>query len=357
MPYMHSIWKNRVKAHKPLNRRTHMGQQQKPIAVLGAGSWGSALTLYLSRREPEVRLWSVIPEEITAINNDRSNKQYLPGIDFPKSIKASADLAATLHNVQDILLAVPSIGYRNTLSLLKPLLQPGMRLLSATKGLDESTSQLPNEMVEEILGTAYPFAVLSGPTFAREVAQGLPCALDIASEDEVFLHELHQRLDSDIFKINLVQDIVGVEIGGIVKNIIAITTGMSDGKALGANARSAIITFGFNEIIRLAVAMGANPATLTGLSGIGDLMLTCSDDQSRNRRLGLALGQGDSIQAAEEKIGQVVEGKRNAGLVLKLAHQVGIKMHVCEYTQKVLLGEMSAAEALQKIFLQPSTAI
>ena len=328
----------------------------KPITLLGAGSWGTALALYLGRRGQPVNIWSIDRSEIDAMIADRCNQRFMPGFPLPETICPMADLAAAVKNVNDILVVVPSIGFRHTLNLVKPYLTPQSRILCATKGLDAESGQLLNEVTKDVLGTAYPFAVLSGPSFAREVAAGLPCAVVIASENASFRNDLAQRFNSDIFRIYTSQDVIGVEVGGATKNVIAIATGISDGMALGANARSALITRGLSEIIRLGTALGGQLETFIGLAGLGDLILTCSDDQSRNRRLGLALGKGQSITAAEEAIGQVVEGKRNAELISQLAQQHGIEMPICQTIWQILQGKLSTQEAVSHLLSRPASS-
>jgi glycerol-3-phosphate dehydrogenase (NAD(P)+) len=325
------------------------GQQLKPIAILGAGSWGTALAMYLARRGQPVQIWSIETSEITAMRSDRANNQYLPGIKLPDLIRPIANLPEAIKDVDDILIVVPSAGFRQTLTSLKPLIHPGVRIICATKGLDIETGQLLSEVTEEILGKNHPFAVLSGPSFAREVAHGLPCAVVIASLHQPFSNELKHRFNSPLFRIYPSVDVIGVEVGGVTKNVIAIATGISDGMEHGANARSALITLGLAEIIRLGVALGGKPETFIGLSGLGDLILTCSDNQSRNRRLGLAVGKGQNILEAEREIGQVVEGKRNAELVANLAHQHGIDMPICEMVWQILQGKVNAKEGIDML--------
>jgi glycerol-3-phosphate dehydrogenase (NAD(P)+) len=321
----------------------------KPITILGAGSWGTALALYLARRGQIVRLWSIDKSEIDAMLKDRANNRFMPGFDFPEQIHPMENLAEAVKGVEDILVVVPSVGFRHTLSLLKPLAGPDAGIICAAKGLDTETGQLLSEVAFEVMGKERKFAALSGPSFAREVAAGLPCAVVIASEHKDFLAGLKERFNSPIFRIYTSDDITGVEVGGVAKNVIAIATGISDGMELGANARSALITRGLAEIIRLGQALGGKLETFVGLSGLGDLILTCSDNQSRNRRLGLAVGKGHDIQTAEREIGQVVEGKRNAELIVKLAKQHDIDMPVCEVTWQILQGEITAKEAVDKL--------
>lgn len=323
-----------------------MSQQTlKPIAILGAGSWGTAIALYLARREQRVQLWSVDANEIKALKADHANKQFLPGFPFPDTIHPTDSLAEALSNVEDILIAVPSVGYRNTLTLLKPMLAPHMRILSVTKGLDSEHNELLHEVAATILGDDHPFAVLSGPSFAREVAAGLPTSVSIASKDKKFRDDLIQRFYSPIFRCYPSDDIIGTEIGGVAKNVIAIATGISDGMELGSNARSALITQGLAEIIALGTTLGGKLETFIGLAGLGDLILTCSDDLSRNRRLGLAIGKGKSIAMAEKEIGQVVEGKNSAELINKLATTHGVTMPICHAVNQILQGKMAVKEA------------
>lgn len=253
-------------------------QPVRPIAILGAGSWGTALALYLSRRGQTVKIWSVEPAEIEAMLKEKANNRFLPGFTLPETIQPTADLAQAVKDVDDIVIVVPSAGFRSTLTLLKPILSSKARIICASKGLDTETGQLLGDIAEEILGKKHLFAVLSGPSFAREVAAGLPCAVVIASHDKHLLSDLTARFNSPLFRIYTSDDVTGVEFGGVAKNVIAIATGISDGMELGANARSALITRGLAEIIRLGKALGGKLETFVGLSGLGDLILTCSDN-------------------------------------------------------------------------------
>lgn len=325
------------------------GRHLKPIAVLGAGSWGSALALHLARRGQTVRLWSVLKAEIDDLQRDKANQRFLPGFPFPAQIEPSADLAQVVHDVNDVLMVIPSAGFRDTLVALKPLMPAKARLICATKGLDEQTGQLLSEVIHEILGDQYPFAFLSGPSFAREVAAALPCAVMVASQDSSLLADVKNRFHTPSFHVETTDDVIGVQWGGVAKNVIAIATGVVDGMEWGANARSALITRGLAEMISLGKALGGRLETFIGLSGLGDLILTCSDNQSRNRRLGLALGKGQDIAAAEREIGQVVEGKRNAELVYKLAQQHKITMPICEAIWHIFEGKTTAKAAMQTL--------
>lgn len=320
-----------------------------PIAVLGAGSWGTALALYLSRRGQPVHIWSVDKAEVDAMLADKANNRYLPGHPFPDTLKPIANLAEAVNDTRDILIAVPSVGFRSTITALKPLIGAKARLICATKGLDENTGQLLHDMAAEILGKQQEFAALSGPSFAKEVAAGLPTAVVAASRNTSFVSDIIATFDSSIFRVHPSDDVVGVEIGAVVKNVVAIATGMTDGMSFGANARSALITQGLEEMIRLGMALGAKRETLIGLAGLGDLILTCTDNQSRNRRLGLAIGKGQSVEEAEKEIGQVVEGKRNAELIDKLAKKHNVTMPICATMWLILQGKTLAKDAFAKM--------
>lgn len=324
--------------------------EQKPIAILGAGAWGTALALHLARMHQTVFLWSAFKEEITALKTDKANQRFLPGYPFPATIQPTEDIAAAIDAVEDILIVIPSVAFRKTLQLLQPHLQTKHRIICATKGIDATSGNFLNEVTWEILGRHIPFAVLSGPSFAKEVASGLPTAVVLASHDKSFLQKLQRRFTNNVFRTVLSKDVIGVELGGVGKNIIALAVGIVDGMTLGANARSALLTYGFQEMQLLCVALGGNLATLTGLSGFGDLILTSLDDLSRNRRFGKALGEGISVKEAEEKIGQAVEGKQNVDFLVQLAQQHNIEMPVSTMVQTILRGNSSAHDAFDHWF-------
>lgn len=326
----------------------------KPVTILGAGSWGTAIALYLARRGQTVRLWSFEINEVAALLAERTNNQFLPGYPFPDTIAPTANLAEALKDIEDVIIAVPSVGFRDTLAMLKALIAPSIRLTCATKGLDEETGQLLHEVAMEMLGADHPYAVLSGPSFAREVAAGLPTAVSIASKNKMQRNDLIQRFNSPIFRTYPSDDVVGTEVGGVAKNVIAIATGIADGMELGANARSALITRGLAEIIALGTAMGGKLETFVGLSGLGDLILTCGDNQSRNRRMGLAIGKGKDMEAAEKEIGQVVEGKQSAELVEKLAAKHGINMPICSAIRQILQGKVDPKETFMALITSSS---
>ncbi len=285
-------------------------------------------------------------ELFEAMTRDGENARYLPGVPFPSNLKPSADLAACLDGVRDILVAVPSHGLRDTLAAIKPFLRPDSRICWATKGFELHSGKLPHQVVAEELGDDRPVAVLSGPTFAKEVADGLPTAMTIAANDEDFAQTLAAALSDDNFRAYTSDDIVGVEVGGAIKNVLAIGAGMCDGLGFGANARVALITRGLVELTRLGVALGAQQETMMGLAGMGDLVLTCTDNLSRNRRMGLALASGMSIEEAQEEIQQVVEGVMAAEAVKEVADNLGIEMPICHQVYRILYEGASPREAV-----------
>ncbi len=274
------------------------------------------------------------------------NTRYLPGIKFPTNLKTSPDLAVCLDGVRDILMAVPSHGLRETLSAIRPFLRDDSRICWATKGFELHSGKLPHQVVAEELGDDRPVAVLSGPTFAKEVAEGLPTAMTIASSDEDFAEALAAALSDDNFRAYTSDDMAGVEVGGAVKNVLAIGAGMCDGLGFGANARVALITRGLVELTRLGVALGAQQKTMMGLAGMGDLVLTCTDNLSRNRRMGLALASGKTIDEAQEEIQQVVEGVLAAEAVKEVAEALGIEMPICHQVYRILYEGASPREAV-----------
>lgn len=319
------------------------------IAVLGAGSWGTALAILLARQGHGVRLWGHLQEDITPLQRDLCNEHYLPGIPFPPDLTASADLAATLAGVRDILVVVPSHAFAKVLQQLKPLLTDQQRVSWATKGLELGTGRFLHEVFHDILGVTIPHAVISGPTFAREVALGQPTAVTVASTDADLAQDLAEILSCADFRAYISSDLQGVELGGAVKNVMAIAAGISDGLGFGANARAALITRGLHEIITLGTTLGGHPETFMGLAGVGDLVLTCTDDQSRNRRLGLALGRGTAMDTAIAEIGQAVEGVHTAREVIALAQRHDVEMPISEQVNKVLFAAHDPMLAVREL--------
>jgi glycerol-3-phosphate dehydrogenase (NAD(P)+) len=320
----------------------------KPIAILGAGAWGTALAIHLAHRGQEVRLWSMAPAEISAMLSKRENS-FLPGFTLNDAIIPTSDLAEALLDVNDVIIAIPSVAFRKTLTMLHRLNRQDLRIISATKGLEAEKGQLLHQVVTDELGDATQFAVISGPSFAKEVAALQPTSIMIASHHQSLISDMQTRFQNDTFRLFPTNDVVGVEIGAIIKNIAAIAVGIADGLQLGANAKSAIITQGLHEMLLLGNTLHARTETLVGLAGAGDLILTCTDNQSRNRRFGLALGQGKTVAIAEKEIGHVVEGKSNLDLALKLAKKQGITLVIANAVSQLLLNQCAAIEAVNKI--------
>ena len=293
-----------------------------------------------------MRLWGRDANQLAAIAADGENKRYLPGARFPENLTATTDLQRCLDGVDDILVSVPSHGLRETLTLIKPLLTDRARLCWATKGFELSSGLLPHQVAAQVLGNDLPMAVLSGPTFAKEVGDGLPTAMTVAANDSAFAADLAQSLSGEKFRAYTSEDIVGVEVGGAVKNVLAIGAGLSDGLGFGANTRIALINRGLAEMTRLGVALGAKQDTFMGLAGMGDLVLTCTDNLSRNRRMGLALASGKSIDEAQEEIQQVVEGVLAAKAVREVALQQAVEMPICEMIYRIIYDGVPPAEAV-----------
>ncbi|CAI1164640.1 Glycerol-3-phosphate dehydrogenase [NAD(P)+] [Serratia proteamaculans] len=316
------------------------------MTVIGAGSYGTALAITLARNGHSVVLWGHNPEQIQKMQHDRCNQAFLPDVAFPNTLLLEADLARALAASRDVLVVVPSHVFGDVLRQLKPHLRPDARIVWATKGLEAETGRLLQDVAREALGEAIPLAVVSGPTFAKELAAGLPTAIALASTDAQFAEDLQQLLHcGKSFRVYSNPDFIGVQLGGAVKNVIAIGAGMSDGIGFGANARTALITRGLTEMTRLGSALGADPSTFMGMAGLGDLVLTCTDNQSRNRRFGIMLGQGKGVQEAQDSIGQVVEGYRNTKEVLALAQRYGVEMPITEQIYQVLYCHKNAREA------------
>jgi glycerol-3-phosphate dehydrogenase (NAD(P)+) len=319
------------------------------MVVLGAGSWGTALALQLARSGAPVILWDHDAAQVARLRTERENKRYLPGVTLPDNIRLEADLATALRAARDVLVVVPSHAFRSVLQTVRPLLPADHRVCWATKGLEAGSGRLLHEVAEEVLGRAVPLAVISGPTFAREVAEGLPTAVTVAARDQAFARELAQRLHTETFRAYTSDDVIGVEVGGAVKNVLAIAAGIADGLGFGANARTALITRGLVEIMRLSELLGGRHDTLMGLAGLGDLVLTCTDNQSRNRRLGLALGTGQTLTAALAAIDQVVEGVQTAREVHALAQRIGVEMPITEQVYAVLYQGVAPKQAVHAL--------
>ena len=320
------------------------------VAVVGAGSWGTALAVQFARSGCDVRLGGVVELDLLEkMVEDRENVRYLPDVSFPENLVACPDLEQCLEDARVVLVAVPSHGLRQTLETIEPMLGPDSRICWATKGFELKTGRLPHQVAADVLGPDRPVAVLSGPTFAKEVGAGLPTAMTIASNDSDFVNALAVAISDDNFRAYTSDDIIGVEVGGAVKNVLAIGAGMSDGLGFGANTRIALINRGLVELMRLGVALGAKRETFMGLAGMGDLVLTCTDNLSRNRRMGLALAAGKTVEEAQEEIQQVVEGVLAAKAVHEVAEETGIEMPICNQVYRILYEGASPRQAVEAL--------
>ena len=319
------------------------------IAILGAGSWGTALALLAARNGCQTLLWGHNKEQIAMMAKLRKNQRYLPNHPFPENLSVTAELAEIGAFTDLILVCVPSHAFKNTLIQLKPHVSSHVKVAWASKGFNPDDGSLLHQIVADLFSVQTPAAILSGPTFALEVANNLPTAITIASSQAVFAKELSNILHSDLFRTYTSSDVIGVEVGGAVKNVLAIAAGIADGLGFGANTRAALITRGLNEIIRLGIKLGGNPETFMGLAGLGDLILTCTDNQSRNRRFGLALGVGKDQATATLEIGQEIEGISAAKETYLLAKKYAIDMPIIEQTYKVLYEGLAPLTAVHNL--------
>ena len=326
-----------------------MTDRATAVAVLGAGSWGTALASLIARNGHPTTLWGRDAATVEAIDQRHENLRYLPGIPLPERLRATTDLARALEGAALILVVVPSHAFRETLAELAPLRAPGVGISWATKGFEPGSGRFLHEVAGELVGDDVPLAVVTGPSFAKEVASGLPTAVTVQSEDEDFARSVADVLHGPSFRAYTGTDMRGAELGGAMKNVLAVATGAADGMELGLNARTGLITRGLNEMLRLNRAIGGRPETLMGLAGLGDLVLTCSGDLSRNRRLGLALGRGERLEDAVRAIGQVVESVQTADEVMRLANRHEIELPISSNVQAVLHGEISPAEGLARL--------
>lgn len=310
--------------------------EHKSFAVLGAGSYGTALAIVLASNGHRVKMWARDAQQAQAMQQERSNTRYLPDVAFPETLQVSSDIAEVMSDPAVVLVAVPSHAFRSALESIKPHLSSTTPIIWASKGLDPDTGELLGNVLIEELGESQPHAILSGPSFAKEMAHGMPTAISLASNQRELAEELALDFHNDRFRVYISTDVIGLQVGGAVKNVVAIGAGIADGLGFGSNARTALITRGLAEMKRLGVALGGKPETFNGMAGMGDLVLTCTDDQSRNRRFGLALGQGGDREGAEQAIGQVVEGVRNAHEIHMLSERAGVEMPICEAIYKII---------------------
>ena len=320
------------------------------VTVIGAGSYGTSLAILLARNGHPTLLWGHNPDKMTVLQHDRQNRQFLPNIPFPDLLQIESNLQTAVLAAPILLIVVPSHAFASILTQIKPFLRQDSKIVWATKGLEVDTGRLLQDVAREILGDKIPLAVISGPTFAKEVASGSPTAVTVASTNEEFLTELQSLFHcSKSFRVYSSKDFIGVQLGGAIKNVIAIGAGLSDGLGFGANARTALITRGLAEMMRLGAVLGADPATFMGMAGLGDLVLTCTDNQSRNRRFGILLGQNKSIQEAQDIIAQVVEGCKNTKEVWSLAQKHHVDMPITEQIYRILYEHKDPKQAAMEL--------
>jgi len=318
------------------------------FAVLGAGSWGTALAVQLARNGVPTTLWGRTPQAVVDMATTRRNARYLPDLELPDALQLSAAHARFERDAGTLLLAVPSHAFDDLLLAIAPWVAPGVGIAWATKGFDPASGRFLHELVAERL-PGHAAAVVTGPSFAREVALGLPTALTVHSADAAFAQDVARALHSPRFRAYTGNDVLGAELGGAMKNVLAVATGVADGMQMGLNARAGLITRGLAEMLRLGGALGTRAETLMGLAGLGDLVLTCTGDLSRNRRLGLALGRGTPLAQAIAEIGQVVESVQTVDTVMKLADAHGVELPITALVQKVLHEELTPAEGMRAL--------
>lgn len=327
------------------------------LSVLGGGSYGTALAMAVASKGLEVCLYDHKPERALEMEQTRFNQRYLPQIRFPDSLHVTGDLKQAVESSNHILIVVPSSAFSELIQKIKPLLTPKHRLAWATKGLESSTGNLLSKVVELEFADSCPppMAAISGPTFAKELAQGLPTAIACAGNNDEWVQILCELMHTPTFRIYKSHDMVALQLGGAIKNVIAIGAGMSDGLGYGANARTALISRGLVEMIRLGKALGASEHGFMGLSGLGDLMLTCTDNQSRNRRFGFMLGSGSSVEEALANINQVVEGYHMVKVIKALADGLQVEMPICQEIYSVIVDGKSCHEAAKALLARALT--
>lgn len=320
-------------------------------AVVGAGSFGTCLAMQLGRLGHDVHLWDHRPDRAAESQATRHSDQYLPGIKLPDTVTVGSDLGAALDGRQLVVAVVPSQCMRQVFTGIGDHIEDNAIVCSAAKGVENKTYKTMSEVLRDVLPARHHdrICALSGPSFAAEVARDLPTAVVVAGQDEIATHRVASAFHGSRFRVYHSDDLVGVEVGGALKNVMAIACGISDGMGLGLNARGAIITRGLAEISRIAVAKGANPMTMMGLAGMGDLVLTCTGDLSRNRRVGLALGQGKTLQQILEELGQVAEGVKTAQSAYNMASRMDVELPIAEQIYKIIYEEKPAGEAMNDL--------
>lgn len=324
-------------------------------AVLGAGSWGTALAKLLADKGLRTRLWARSAEQAEAIERARTNEAYLPGFELPDTLRATSDLREAVDGVDMVVSVVPTHGTREVLAAAAPSIPPGVPVVGATKGIENDTLETVSEIFEERFA-ADRCAYLGGPSFAKEVAAGIPTAVVLAGKDRRSTAAAQQAFATDVFRVYSTDDVVGVELGGALKNVVAIAAGIADGLGFGHNTRAALITRGLAEITRLAVARGADPLTMSGLGGMGDLVLTCTGDLSRNRQVGLALGRGQKLAEILAGMNMVAEGVRTTRSAHQLAQGQGVEMPITAEVHAALYEDKPPLDAVVALMRRPQRA-
>ncbi|MCX2974041.1 NAD(P)H-dependent glycerol-3-phosphate dehydrogenase [Halieaceae bacterium IMCC8485] len=315
------------------------------IAVLGGGSWGTTVASLVARNT-DVTLWARNPDTVNEINARHSNEKYLPGAKLPDRLRATSDVGEAIRDADVVVMGIPSQNFRAVLQDVKQHIRAWVPVISLTKGLELKTRMRMTEIIQEVL-PGHPVGVLTGPNLAREIMAGQAAAGVIAMEDEIIVQELQNVFKSGLFRVYTNTDVVGCELGGVLKNIIAIAVGMGDGQGAGDNTRAALITRGLAEVTRLGVAMGGRPETFSGLAGMGDMIATCTSPQSRNRHVGIELGKGRNMEEIIEKMTMVAEGAKSAPAVMALAHEYDVEMPIASDVSRVLAGDATASRAFR----------
>jgi glycerol-3-phosphate dehydrogenase (NAD(P)+) len=315
------------------------------IGILGGGSWGTTVAALVTRNAP-VTLWARNPATVAEINDQHTNSTYLPEATLPDKLVATNDIAEAVHAADVVVMAIPSQNFRNVLVEVKQHIRAWVPVISLTKGLELATSMRMTEIINEVL-PGHPVGVLTGPNLAREIMAGQAAASVIAMADDIIVRELQSVFKSGLFRVYTNNDVIGCELGGVLKNIIAIAVGMGDGQGAGDNTRSALITRGLSEVTRLGVAMGGRAETFAGLAGMGDMIATCTSPQSRNRHVGVELGKGRPMQDIIDEMVMVAEGVKSAPAVMALAQQYGVEMPIASDVYRVVSGDATASRAFR----------
>jgi glycerol-3-phosphate dehydrogenase (NAD(P)+) len=321
------------------------------VAVLGAGSWGTTVASLAAWKRNDTVLWARNADTVAEINSTHTNEQYLKGFSLPQRLRATTDLTEAIGTADVLVVGVPSQSFRDVLTTAAPALRPWIPVVSLTKGFEKGTMLRMTEVIKEVL-PGHPAAALTGPNLAKEVMAGLAAGGVIATEDQAVARALQDVFHRDVFRLYTNHDVVGCEVGGALKNVIAIATGMAEGLSVGDNTRAAVMSRGLAELTRLGVAMGGQPGTFAGLAGLGDLIATCSSPHSRNRYVGEQLGKGRKLHDILDEMHMVAEGVKTAEIVMYLAERHGVRMPICEQIHRVVTGAATAIEAYAGLMQQ-----